>query len=79
MPASSKSKNALAVFERKLKLLTEYRAALQEPIIKINGGDQQFIKGLEAKTLSELTQLIFENPALKEHSGIPLITQHGIK
>jgi hypothetical protein len=79
MPASTKSKNALVVFERKLKLLGEYRAALQEPIIKINGGDQQFIKGLEAKILCELTQLIFENPALKKHPGIPLLTQHGIK
>ena len=74
MPESTKSKSALAKFERKLKLLTEYRAALQEPIIKINDGDQKFIKGLEAKILGELTQLIFDYPALKNHPGIPLLT-----
>lgn len=67
MPSSMKFKNAVMTFERKVNLLNEYRAALQEPIIKINKGDRQFIEGLEAKAISELTQLIFDYPELKTH------------
>ena len=60
-------------FERKVNLLNEYRAALQEPIIKVNKGDRQFIEGLEAKTISELTQLIFDYPELKTHPKTPIL------
>jgi hypothetical protein len=33
MPSSMKFKNSAITFERKVNLLNEYRAALQEPII----------------------------------------------
>lgn len=73
MPSSMKFKNSAITFERKVNLLNEYRAALQEPIIKVNKGDRQFVEGLEAKIINELTQLIFDFPELKNHPKMPLL------